>query len=196
MTLDVERARRVAADLARRVGLDEPALAEGVVRVANANMERAIRVVSVQRGLDPREFALLAFGGAGGMHACEIAETLDIAHRHRAAARRRALGARHAARRRHQGLRADDPAGRRRDRRTPSSTTLFAPLVERGRARPGARRIPAATGSHVERRLDVRYVGQSYELAVPMAPGFRDEFDRRHARTYGYAESAPARSRW
>ena len=41
---------------------------------------------------------------------------------------------------------------------------------------------------HVERRLDVRYAGQSYELAVPMAPGFRDEFDRRHARTYGYAD--------
>ena len=49
------------------------------MRVANANMERAIRVVSVERGHDPREFALVAFGGAGGMHACEIASTLDIA---------------------------------------------------------------------------------------------------------------------
>ncbi len=62
----------------RRIGLDEATLAEGVVRIANANMERAIRVVSVQRGFDPRDFALLAFGGAGGMHACAIAETLDI----------------------------------------------------------------------------------------------------------------------
>ena len=51
-----------------------------IVRVANANMERAIRVVSVERGFDPREFALVAFGGAGGMHACEIADKLEIAH--------------------------------------------------------------------------------------------------------------------
>ena len=80
MTLDVERARASRAELARRGSASiEPALAEGIVRVANANMERAIRVVSVERGHDPRDFALLAFGGAGGMHACEIADTLDIA---------------------------------------------------------------------------------------------------------------------
>ncbi|MGZ9928191.1 hydantoinase/oxoprolinase family protein, partial [Escherichia coli] len=64
--------------MATRLGVSETALAEGIVRVANANMERAIRVVSVQRGFDPRDFALLAFGGAGGMHACEIAATLEI----------------------------------------------------------------------------------------------------------------------
>ena len=50
----------------------------GVVRVVNANMERALRVVSVERGYDPREFALVAFGGAGGLHACELAEALAI----------------------------------------------------------------------------------------------------------------------
>ena len=72
------RAPRSPRTLARQLKLGVPALAEGVVRVANANMERAIRVVSVERGHDPREFALLAFGGAGGMHACEIAERLDI----------------------------------------------------------------------------------------------------------------------
>ena len=64
--------------LSLTVNVTVPALAEGIVRVANANMERAIRVVSVERGHDPRRFALLAFGGAGGMHACEIAAELEI----------------------------------------------------------------------------------------------------------------------
>ena len=49
-----------------------------VVRVVNANMERALRVVSIERGYDPREFALVAFGGAGGLHACELAEAMAI----------------------------------------------------------------------------------------------------------------------
>ncbi len=79
MTIDAARAAAVAGDLARALKLTVGELAEGIVRVANANMERAIRVVSVERGHDPRRFALVAFGGAGGMHACEIAKTLDIA---------------------------------------------------------------------------------------------------------------------
>src|SRR5262249_6498873 len=53
-------------------------LAAGIVRVVNANMEKAIRVVSIERGYDPRQFALVAFGGAGGMHACELAQALRI----------------------------------------------------------------------------------------------------------------------
>ncbi len=136
MTLDVERARRVAADLGRRVGLDEAALAEGVVRIANANMERAIRVVSVQRGIDPRDFALLAFGGAGGMHACAIAETLDIAT---------VIVPRHAGVLSALGMLLADAikdyaltilrAGDAID--AAELDALFAPLVARGGARPG-----------------------------------------------------------
>jgi N-methylhydantoinase A/oxoprolinase/acetone carboxylase beta subunit len=79
MAIDRARTDRVAAALAKQTGLSVPELAEGIVRVANANMERAIRVVSVERGHDPRQFALVAFGGAGGMHACEIAEQLQMA---------------------------------------------------------------------------------------------------------------------
>jgi N-methylhydantoinase A/oxoprolinase/acetone carboxylase beta subunit len=186
MTLDVDRARRAAVDLGRRVGLDEPALAEGVVRIANANMERAIRVVSVQRGVDPREFALLAFGGAGGMHACAIAGTLDIATvivpRH--AGVLSALGMLLADAIKDHALTILRPGDAIDDAELDA---LFEPLVqeaERDLAREG---FPPDR-IHVERRLDVRYAGQSYELAVPMAPGFRDEFDRRHARTYGYAD--------
>lgn len=78
LRLDVPRTERVAAELAARLHLSPQALAEGMVRIANANMERAVRVVSVERGFDPREFALLAFGGAGGLHACDLAASLEI----------------------------------------------------------------------------------------------------------------------
>ena len=186
MALDVERARRIAADVGRRVGLDEPALAEGVVRIANASMERAIRVVSVQRGIDPRDFALLAFGGAGGMHACAIAETLGIGTvivpRH--AGVLSALGMLLADAIKDHALtilRAGDAID------AAELDALFAPLVEAA-GRDLAREGFPPERIHVERRLDVRYAGQSYELAVPMAPGFRDAFDRRHAQTYGYAD--------
>ncbi len=66
MRLDVDRARHAAASLARRLRLSVEELAEGIIRVANASMLRAIRVVSLERGHDPRRFALVAFGGAGG----------------------------------------------------------------------------------------------------------------------------------
>ncbi len=78
MHLDVERAGRAVDRVAAGIPMDRVKAAAGIVRVANANMERAIRVVSVERGHDPREFALVAFGGCGGLHACEIAEALDM----------------------------------------------------------------------------------------------------------------------
>jgi N-methylhydantoinase A/oxoprolinase/acetone carboxylase beta subunit len=79
ITLDLARTQHLAASLADSLNLDPVTLAEGILRIANANMERAVRVVSVQRGFDPRDFALLAFGGAGGLHACDLAASLDIA---------------------------------------------------------------------------------------------------------------------
>jgi N-methylhydantoinase A len=81
-TLDVERARRITSEWLRKQGsgthLSLERFSAGVVHVVNANMERALRVVSIERGYDPREFALVAFGGAGGLHACELAEALAI----------------------------------------------------------------------------------------------------------------------
>ena len=74
-------------------GCDAEEAALGVVRVANAEMVRALRVISVERGLDPRDFALVAFGGAGGMHACALAEELGMPDRAGPAGRRRAVGA-------------------------------------------------------------------------------------------------------
>src|SRR5213082_2701272 len=78
--LDLQRTRQIITawlkEHGSRLPLEE--FAAGVIRVVNATMEKAIRVVSIERGYDPREFALVAFGGAGGLHACELAEALGI----------------------------------------------------------------------------------------------------------------------
>jgi N-methylhydantoinase A/oxoprolinase/acetone carboxylase beta subunit len=184
MELDVNRVRAVAAETAKRLRLAVPALAEGIVRVANANMERAIRVVSVERGHDPRRFALVAFGGAGGMHACEIAERLEIAT---------AIVPRHAGVLSALGMLVADVA------RDYSASVLrpsqdlsrqdleraFAPLVRQAGRELGTEGF-RSNRRVIEQFVDVRYIGQSYEITVPFTSGYRHEFDRRHGRTFGY----------
>ena len=185
MTLDIERARAVALDFAGRLRLTPTALAEGIVRIANANMERAIRVVSVQRGFDPRDFALLAFGGAGGMHACEIAETLDIptviVPRH--AGVLSALGMLLADVTKDYSLtilRAEADAS------MATLAVLFDPLIRQANADLAAEGFASAR-TMIEMSLDVRYSGQAYEITVPATENYRGEFDARHHRRYGYA---------
>ncbi len=78
VALDVDAAAAAVGALAHSLGLDELETAEGIVRVANQEMVRALRVVTVERGIDPRGFALLPFGGAGPMHAAAIAAEMDI----------------------------------------------------------------------------------------------------------------------
>jgi N-methylhydantoinase A/oxoprolinase/acetone carboxylase beta subunit len=186
MRLDVDRARAAARELGGRLGLAEAGLAEGVVRIANANMERALRVVSVQRGFDPRDFALLAFGGAGGMHACEIAGALDIGTVlvPRQAGVLSALGM----------LLADVTKDYAQTVLRPGEgltmatlDALFAPLVDQAARDLAGEGFPPER-SDLARTLDVRYAGQSYEIAVPAGDDFRDDFDRRHARAYGYSD--------
>lgn len=190
MSLDPGRAKAVAADLAARLDLGVMELAEGIIRVANANMERAIRVVSVERGHDPRRFALLAFGGAGGMHACEIAERLEIGT---------VIVPRHAGVLSALGMLVADVT---RD----YSVSVLRPSAEISLSlleKQAAKLVSAATGDLtregfdrkrqvIERLIDVRYVGQSYEITVPFADDYRQAFDRRHGRLYGYADPARA----
>ena len=78
IALDVEAAGAAVGALADSLGLDKLEAAEGIVRVANQEMVRALRVVTVERGIDPRRFALLPFGGAGPMHAAAIAAEIGI----------------------------------------------------------------------------------------------------------------------
>src|SRR3954447_20363923 len=79
MTLDADAAHRAVGALAARLGLDLPATAEGILTIINSNMANAIRSRTVQKGVDPRQFALVAFGGAGPLHAADVAAMLGIA---------------------------------------------------------------------------------------------------------------------
>src|SRR5438874_2373009 len=147
-----------AAAASRALGALEPA---DVVRAVNAEMLRALRVVSVERGHDPADFALVAFGGAGPLHACELAEELGI----RTVLVPGAAGVLSAL-----GLVASDE---RRD----FVRTYLCPLEEAGE-------LPAGG------EADLRYAGQSFELTVPVAAD-RDlagEFHRAHEARYGYAD--------
>jgi len=75
---DFARSKKAIGNLARQLGATPKRTAEGIVRLVNAHMEQAIRVISVERGHDPREFTLVSFGGAGGLHACAVARSLRI----------------------------------------------------------------------------------------------------------------------
>jgi N-methylhydantoinase A/oxoprolinase/acetone carboxylase beta subunit len=190
MTLDTERAHQVARELAAAFKLSVPALAEGVVRVANANMERALRVVSVSRGHDPREFALLAFGGAGGMHACELAERLEIPTVivPRYAGVLSALGM----------LLADVTKDYSSSVLRRSDSISLAELRKRFRpllntAKTELEREDFQQSQQVfECLVDVRYAGQSHEITVPFSEAYRRTFDQRHDQLYGYSD--PSRS--
>ena len=156
---------QLAGDVALDRGAAERAL-EGfdpaeVVEIVNAEMLRALRVISVERGHDPREFALIAFGGAGPLHACALAEELEIGTVLVPAA----AGVLSAL-----GLVASDE---RRD----SVRSYVMPLVEAGE-------LPA------EGEADLRYVGQSFELTVPLGGDLAEEFHAAHEERYGYADRA------
>jgi N-methylhydantoinase A len=149
LTLDPSPAER-ALD-----GIDPAA----VVDVINAEMLRALRVVSVERGRDPRNFALIAFGGAGPLHACELAEQLEIA----TVLVPEAAGVLSAL-----GLVASDE---RRDR----VRTHLCPLDEAGE-------LPE------EGEADLRYRGQSFELTVALGSALAERFHAAHEERYGYAD--------
>ncbi len=190
LPLDVEAAHRAMADVARalaRDAADAPVAREeaalGVIQVVNAGMERAIRVMSVERGYDPREYVLLSFGGAGGVHACELAHALSIGLVlvPLAASTLSALGM----------LTADvlldyvQTVMRSGDLPFEELEHGFAPLVARARDELATQQVPPhAQQIHCE--LDIRYRGQSFELTVPFAPAFQTAFHEQHARRYGY----------
>ena len=198
MLLDAARARAAFADLAAWYGGDPAAAAAAVIRVANHNMERAVRVVSVERGHDPREFALVAFGGAGPLHACDLADALRIPRvvvpRFPGVLSAFGMLAADVARDFSEAVLApvpEDPAGagdlaRRLEAR-------LAGLEERARREMAA--AGEAGGWRAARALDVRYQGQSYELTIPVeAPhpdAFGPAFHQAHRQRYGHA--APGR---
>jgi len=188
MALDLPRTRALARTLARQLGLTERTLAEGIVRIANSNMERAIRQVSVQRGHDPRDFALLAFGGAGGLHACALADSLDI---------RTVLIPEHSGVLSALGMLLADVV---KDssvsilKPTASLTEsdlqqALAPLVTLAQSALAVEGF-APSDILLTPTLDMRYKGQAYELSISFTPNFAEAFHHAHQKNYGYANPA------
>ena len=132
-----------------------------VVSVVNAEMLRALRVVSVERGLDPGDFALVAFGGAGPLHACELADELGIST-----------------------VLVPDAAG------VLSALGLAVSDERRDRVRSEVRPLAEIRDLPAEGEADLRYRGQSFELSVPLGPELEERFHRLHEERYGYADRA------
>jgi N-methylhydantoinase A len=194
-SLDIQRARSQMQKLVQRSGArfrSVEAFAQGIIAVANAVMEKAIRVISVERGHDPRDYTLIAFGGAGGLHACEIAAALEI----RAVlipvfpGGLSALGILQANVVKELSQTVLLPADELREK-SPRVQTLLKRLEQH------ARRVLAAEGflpdkMDFQHSLDMRYLGQAYELNIPVGPLSsigRDvifTFHRAHEMRYGY----------
>jgi N-methylhydantoinase A len=196
ITVDAGRARAAVEALAGRLGgvLGVEALAEGMIRLAVARMTSAIREISIQRGYDPRDFTLIAFGGAGPMHALAMAEEIGIP---------RVLVPRHPGNFSALGLLASDI--KHDDVRTRvgplrAQHALVAGLFEEMAS--AARRQLELEGFGAEqqrllRSVDLRYGGQAFELNVPVPDGgdlaaIEAAFHRAHHATYGHSDTSAA----
>ena len=184
MSLDAARAWTALERLGHHLGLGAEEAAIGVIEVVNAHMERALRVISVERGYDPRDFVLVSFGGAGGLHAADLARRLGIP---------RVLISPYAATLSAFGMLVTDVIkDYARTVMLPGTTPIpelrqhLRPLVEQGITEVAAEGIPPSR-ILVEELLDMRYEGQSYELTVPLNGDPVDAFHTAHHQAYGYA---------
>lgn len=146
--------------------------AEGIVRLADAHMEKALRKISVEQGHDPRDFVLVSFGGAGPLHACALARALRIP---------KVLVPAHPGALSAYGILVSDVV------RDYSRTVMLKPedaAIGRHLAELAAIHSEGAAIASV----DVRYAGQGYELNVPWTEDFVEQFHRLHERRYGYAD--------
>lgn len=184
MSLETEKLNKTMEEMAAKAGLSPVELAEGILDIANTNMERAIRVISVERGFDPREFSMFSFGGAGGMHCAFLAKLLSIPKLF-IPSNPGILSA--------VGMVMADVI---KDysltvMRNQHNTTgddlekLFAPLEAQGRADLKEEGFDDKD-IQVERFLDMRYQGQSFEIIVPFGGDWIEEFSRLHKQNYGY----------
>ena len=165
------------------------AAALGVVQVVNAHMERALRVISVERGHDPADFALLSFGGAGGLHACDLARALGV---------RTVIVPPGASTLSAFGMLVADVVKDYVQTVMLAGTVSFEELEELGGnlAQRGVADV-AAEGVPRERirlfpQLDVRYRGQAYELTISLTPDFAAAFHAEHQRVYSHSQPGAA----
>ncbi len=182
MTLDVEAARTAVGKVAEAMGLPLEDAADGILRIVNENMAGALRVISVQRGHDPREFALVAFGGAGPLHANAVAELMGSfpVIVPPSPGLLCALG--------------DLVAGFRNEfaqtlirltAEVDDADAILRGLETRARDWMDAQGI-AAGDQHIEFIADMRYRGQGYEIPVPWGAGLDETFNDLHEQLYGF----------
>ncbi|MGH7050100.1 MAG: hydantoinase/oxoprolinase family protein [Acetobacteraceae bacterium] len=194
MAVRRDLAEHAISRLAARLGMDRFAAASGILAVVTANMAKAIRVISVQRGHDPRDYTLVAFGGAGPLHAARLARELEIG---------RILVPRNPGILCAMGLlltdlRKDFASTRLlalADRALPAMAEAFARLEQRAREWLDSEGV-TEEARLLARSVDMRYAGQNYELPVPLEPGLAQSawierlaqgFRRAHERSYGFA---------
>ncbi|MCP4116992.1 MAG: hydantoinase/oxoprolinase family protein [Desulfobacteraceae bacterium] len=185
MELDFERLKTFFKATAEQTGLTPMELAQGVIDVANAVMEKAIRVISVERGFDPSEFTLFSFGGAGGLHAVDLARLMNIptVMVPKNPGTLSAMGMLMADVIKDYSLtvmlRQEPGLFQRLDQ-------CFAPLTATGVKELGAEGFDPESVT-MEKYLDMRYKGQSFELMVPFDGDYEERFHRLHEKSYGYA---------
>jgi len=185
LPVDEGAAAQALQRLARPFGVPPRELALGIIRVANTHMARALAKVSLERGYDPRDFTLVCFGGAGGLHVCELARELDI---------RRILLPAQAGVLSALGLAL---AGLRRD--LACTLLLSGPALTWENLEAAARELETRGRMELAQdglegadftvigEVELRYRGQSDTLAVPLGPDFREAFIARHRFLYGHA---------
>ena len=198
LSLDRDRAEGLISEMATRIGLSVRETALGIIRVVNANMERAIRSMSLERGYDPRAFTLVPFGGAGPMHSCELAQELGIP-RVLVPTRPGILSALGVAiadvvkdYSRTVMLRGEDLTRERVEEEFHGMELLARDeLREEG--------LPVDQ-MNARRFVDLRYVGQSFELTIDypnlsrnqdtgrMRRAIADSFHRAHLQRFGYSD--------
>jgi N-methylhydantoinase A len=193
MSLNRQVAAAALESLAEEAGISAQAelssaqrVALGVIQIVNTHMERALRVISVERGHDPRDFTLVSFGGAGGLHAAQLARVLGIPRVlvPPTASTLSALGM----------LTADVIKDYVQTIMLPDDTAieeleqLVAPLVDQGLMELQREGV-SEDRITLRKELDIRYEGQGYELTVPLRTDFGQAFHVSHMKTYGH--SAP-----
>ena len=189
LPLDVPAAESAVGQLAQELGLDMHETAQGIVHLVNENMAQALRVVSVRQGHNPKDFVLMAFGGAGGLHLCELADALSMTQ---------AMVPVHAGIFSALGLLLA-PQGRELSRTVPGRLQgmddseierRFDELAERIREEIGDE---ASRSWQQSRDLDLRYEGQSEVLRLPWVSTTRtqEDFHARHRECYGYTLDMP-----
>lgn len=186
MTIFPERSWQALETISAKIGKTVLETAEGIIAIANANMEKAIRVISIERGIDPRSFALFSFGGAGGLHAAEMAAHLNIG---------RVIIPSHAGVLSALGLLLADSIKdysrsllKVSDKVKPDTIDkLFQALIQKG-LREMQQEGFQDKDIRFMRYLDLRYLGQSYEITIPMRKqsSIISDFHKAHQKLYSY----------